>query len=445
MVSSRMPQIQTKYQKVLEREYWITRFLDIHLPTLIFKGITQLLMHRRKIILTSLCFGLVTRALASSPWVQLSFDQTGDFGPQTPGTRTDGWQEALDFCVREGRDLYVKGGFGGGKAIYHIKDTIRFPPAQDFRVDGGVYVLNWEGPPDKDLVQLDSAMNCEYHLGILVYGGTGAGLVVRAEHPVPIDGFPAWIESQVFSQGIADPHPFQPGERKAGKGLVLDGRRVSIAHCEFYFASVLNFRTCVELVGDVSFNEVRVPHLHSNADEGTLMVAGEKCFGNQMRFSLGVDQGAKNVTGLVLGGRHNIIELGKRGSNRPIPKGRALLLTATAEGNQINIVDSELNDPEAIVTDNARVPSNQITWTGPPLPIRALANVGSDFVHTQRLYPAVLRWTGGQVRAVTLTRGGKSLDMGRGTDREILLSVGDQLRLQSATPPLVHLVPEKLK
>ena len=28
--------------------------------------------------------------------VLLAYDGTGDFGPQTPGTRTDGWQEALD-------------------------------------------------------------------------------------------------------------------------------------------------------------------------------------------------------------------------------------------------------------------------------------------------------------------------------------------------------------
>ena len=63
---------------------------------------------------------------ARSASVLLAFDGTGDFGPQTPGTRTDGWQEALDFCVREAHDLTVKGGFGGRKPIYHIRDTIRF-------------------------------------------------------------------------------------------------------------------------------------------------------------------------------------------------------------------------------------------------------------------------------------------------------------------------------
>ena len=122
-----------------------------------------------------------------------------------------------------------------------------------------------------------------------------------------------------------------------------------------------------------------------------------------------------------------------------------LILTETAEANQINIVDSELNAPEEILTDRARVPSNQITWAGPALPIRTLSGVGKDFVHTQRLYPATVRWTGGEVSSVTLTRDGKSVDFGKGTDRELLLSVGDELRLQSLTPPAVYLLPVKVR
>ena len=58
----------------------------------------------------------VARA-ARAAGVLLAFDGSGDFGPQTPGTRTDGWQEALDCCVREARDLHVLGGFGGRKPI----------------------------------------------------------------------------------------------------------------------------------------------------------------------------------------------------------------------------------------------------------------------------------------------------------------------------------------
>ena len=66
-------------------------------------------------------------------------------------------------------------------------------------------------------------MNCEYRLSILVDGGAGASLRIRADEPVPIDGLPAWVETQLYCQTIAAPQPFQAGERKAGTGLVRDG------------------------------------------------------------------------------------------------------------------------------------------------------------------------------------------------------------------------------
>lgn len=395
------------------------------------------------LLLSLLAIAEPRQAPPQAACVLLAFDGSGDFGPQTPGTRTGGWQEALDHCVREARDLYVKGGFGGRKPIYHIRETIRFPAAQNFRVDGGVYVLNWEGAADEDLLVLDSAMNCEYHLGILVYGGKGAALRVRAEKPVPVDGFPAWIESQVFCQTIADPQPFRAGERKAGTGVVFDEGRAPIQQCDFYIASVLNFHTCLELKGDVSFNDIRVPHLHSNSDNGTLMLIGGKSIGNRMQFTIGVDQGAKNVTGIVLGGRRNIIELGKRASDQRFPAGRALILSETAEGNQINLTDDELEDPHTVVTDLAKSSSNQISHTGPPLPIRMLEVKSGAFTHVQRLYPATLRWSGGEVTAVILTRNGQKLDLGKGTDRDLLLSVGDELRLQCPVPPAIYLIPLK--
>ena len=382
---------------------------------------------------------------AIPPYVLLAFDDSGDFGPHTPGTKTSGWQEALNFCVKSGKDLYVKGGFGGRKAIYHIKETIRFPAAQDFRVDGGVYVLNWQGPADQDLLFLDSAMNCEYHLGILVYGGRSAALRIKPEKPVPVDGFPAWVESQIFSQGIADPNPFKPGERKAGTGLVFDGSKVSISYSSFYFASVLNFNRCVELMGDVSFNDLSIPHLHSNADRGTLMVVGEQVTANRMLMTLGVDQGAKDITGIILGGRKNTLELGKRNSNKPIPNGKCLILTETADGNQINWTDSDPVSPTNFITDQALSASNQLTFTGPPPPIRQIPNVGKEFSHVQRLFPATIRWSGGDVVSVTLIRQARSVDFGQGTNRELLLSVGDELRISSLNPPTVSEIPVKTR
>ena len=66
---------------------------------------------------------------ARNPCIFLAVDGTGDYGPQTPGTQTAGWQEALNYCVAHRRDLYVKGGFGGN-AVFNISNTIRFPAAK---------------------------------------------------------------------------------------------------------------------------------------------------------------------------------------------------------------------------------------------------------------------------------------------------------------------------
>ena len=386
-----------------------------------------------------------TEGKGVNPMVVLAYDGTGDFGPETPGTKTAGWQEALDYCVQSKQDLYVKGGYGGLKAIYHVNDTIRVPPAQDFRIDGGVYVINWEGPADKDLMLVDSAMNCEYHFGILVYGGTGAGMRVRPEKPVPIDGFPVVVETIIQSEGIADPSPFTPGERKAGTGLVFDGAEASIASSNFYFAGVLNFHTCIETRGVFQYNRLECPHLHTNADNSTLFQMGDGSLGNDFRLVIGVDQGATGVTGVVAYGDRNVIDLAVRPSNAPFPPGRALVLTEPAEGNQINLIAFDDGDLSEAITDNAVLPSNQVTWAGPPLPIRTVNATADRFTYEQRLYPATVRVVGGEVTDIALVRGETSLDCDKACGQDILLSVGDRLIIESVVAPVLYVVPFKTK
>ncbi|HOX38266.1 MAG TPA: hypothetical protein PL033_09805 [Candidatus Brocadiia bacterium] len=47
---------------------------------------------------------------AKSPTIVLAYDGSGDFGPGTPGTKTAGWQEALDHCVSAGHDIELSVG-----------------------------------------------------------------------------------------------------------------------------------------------------------------------------------------------------------------------------------------------------------------------------------------------------------------------------------------------
>jgi len=376
----------------------------------------------------------------------LAYDGSGDFGPQTAGTKTAGWQEAIDYCVAHARDLYVKGGWGGQTAIYHVAATIRIPATQDLKIDGGVYVLNWVGPAEKDLLVVDSGMDCHYSFGILVYGGLGAALRIRPENPVPIDKFAVFTDSEIRASSIADPHPFQRGERKGGAGVIFDTAKAPIVHADFYFTAVLNFATCIDApsAGQAfAFNRVTCMHLHTNADRSTLLRLGEQSAQNVINLGIGVDQGASAVKGVDILGANNVLEVITRGG---FPARSDLVFEAPAQGNQVNIVaERETAEPANLVTDRASVPTNQVTWTGGPAPVREVKATAGSFTYTQRLYPAAVAVVGGDVNSVTLVRGAQSIDCGAAAGREITLSVGDQLGIVSATPPTLRIIPLKVK
>jgi len=382
----------------------------------------------------------------SSPVVVLAYDGTGDFGPQTPGTKTAGWQEAINYCVERKRDLYVKGGWGGETAIYHVSDTIRIPPTQDFRIDGGIYVVNWTGPADKDLLVVDSGMDCHYTLGILVYGGLGAALRIKPEHPVPIDKFAVFTDSEIRTSSIADPHPFQRGERKGGAGVAFDTSKAPIVHADFYFTAVLNFATCIDGPDSgkaFAFNRLDCVHLHTNADNSTLLRLGSRCSQNTIKVGIGVDQGATGVKGIDILGSNNSLEVTMRGG---FPRSNDIIFEEPAQGNQVNIIHGRNPfDPLDIITDLAAAPTNQVSWTGGPAPIQTIKAKAGSYVHTQRLYPATVRVLGGKVSAIALVRAGQTIEYEAGRNPEILMSVGDQLKITSTAPPTLQIIPLKVR
>ena len=117
----------------------------------------------------------------------------GDFGPKTPGTKTGGIQEALDYAHKHHRDVYVWGGRCGvyqGKpdcgGVYELQETLEIPWNQDFRMDGGHYILNYSRKTG-DAVVIDSQMNCRYKLGLIVSASSGAGVRIAPRTPGPDD------------------------------------------------------------------------------------------------------------------------------------------------------------------------------------------------------------------------------------------------------------------
>lgn len=387
----------------------------------------------------------VSAAAQPRPVVVVALNGSGDFGPQTPGTHTAGWQEAINFCVTHGRDLYVQGGFGG-QQVYNVLETIHVPPAQDFRIDGGVYVLNWVGSQDSDLMDIDSTMNCEYHFGLMVYGGKKAGLRVHPTGPVPIDHFAVCVETHIEMEGLADPQPFKRGERKEGEGFVLDGTSASIVHSEFRLASVINYHTCIRSRGAVGYNTITCPHLHTNSDNGTLFAADDRFNANTVAVTLGVDQGAVGVTGFRVAGKKNSLEIKERESSRPIPEGMSLIFEPTAAGNQVNLSAPPISDPSRMITDRALAASNQVTWTGDAPPISTITTTkGAVWSYTQRLWPASVVLTGGQITGIAIVRSSRRIPLNPAKTAELVLSVGDTLCINSASAVTVTILPLKVR
>lgn len=396
-------------------------------------------------VVASVC-GAAYAAAKEYPAIVVAWDDTGDFGPGTPGTKTAGWQEALDACVAQSRDLYVKGGFGGRKAIYNVSETIRVPATQDFRIDGGLYVLNWTGPaddPSKDLMLIDSTMNGEYHFGIFVYGGAGAAMHIRPEHPVPVDNFVTFIETSITSTGgLADPKPFEAGERLAGTGLLLDGTKAAIVASRFDFVGgILNFKTCIETRGPFVQNQFDCRHLHTNASKSTLFRMGPGASQNIVSCVIGVDPGATEVRGFDIAGVNNTFKIQSRGGG--FGHGQDVVLNESASGNRVEFIQGNPGafDPTLGITDLAKSADNLLTWVGGSIAISTLAIDKSPFEYTQRLYPATLCLDGGKDVRVEFVRHDKVVDMTSRAAAGLVLSPGDKIRVQFSEAPKGTVVP----
>ena len=373
------------------------------------------------------------------PYVVVASDGSGDFGPQTPNTRTSGWQEALDDCVAHKRDLFVQGGWGGRDVIYNVSETIRVPASQDFRIDGGVYVLNWTGPAEKDLLVLDSGMDCHYRFGILVYGGKGAALRIAPRNPVPIDNVAVFIDSDVVTSSIADPHPFQRGPREGGAGLVFDTHKAPILHADFTCTAILNFATCVVMPDDgqpLAYTHFHCTHLHTNADRSTLLRAGRQTKQNLIDVRIGADQGAGGVTGIDLAGDRNRLLLNTRGG---LPAQRTLVLRPAAAANDVELTFGS-GSPLELVTDESTEPNNRILCGGVSPPIQSVKTSAGTFTYTQRLFAAVARFEGSRPAKLILRRGEQTVDCR--SDQSVTVNVGDQLVINSAGSGTLTVIPQ---
>ena len=244
---------------------------------------------------------------------------------------------------------------------------------------------------------IDSAENCHYDLGILVYGGLGDALLLRPTNPVPVDRFVATTELHLYVEAVTDPHPFSPGETPEGNGVVFDASSGPFVWNSFATCEVSNLTTCVEVIGSTppagstpaSFenNELTIMHLHGNRAGSTLLSLSDGCVGNDIRVqATGADQGAAGVTAVEVRGMRNQIVVKPRPANGPFAPGRTIVFDSSAEDNRVYLIPYGSYDVASVVTDGAAVPTNQLITPLAQPPVTVTLNSGE--VYTQRLFPA---------------------------------------------------------
>lgn len=372
------------------------------------------------------------------PVVVVSTDSSGDFNAQTPGTVTGGIQEAINYCVNQaragyGRNLFVK------KGKYNIGDTINIPSTRDFMIDGGSGVLTWTGSPGKDMIVVDSAIDCHYLFQTLKYGGTAAAIRIKPQNLVPNSAFGGFIDSEI---NISSVEPVST--TCSGIAVALDPSVQAISKADFLFDAIAGYATGLDIPNsgnEVSNISITCRDLHTSVTNAKLLHIGGKGSQNTVKVTVAVDNGASGVNGVHVEGSNNYLVINSKGG---FSAGNCLLFAGSAAFNQARlIVPADDTDPTTLATDNSSSSTNQMTWTsGVAGSIRTLSATTGTHTYMQKLFPATARVVGGSVSNVRLIRGGVTVEYGA-RPRELLLGVGDQLQTVSSSAPTIQIIPKQ--
>lgn len=283
----------------------------------------------------------------------------GEFGLNTPGTRTSGIQEALDLAKATRRDVYIAGGavphpFTGG-AVYNLNATLEVPWMQDFRLDGGEAVLNYTQPAG-DAIVFDSLMSCRIKLGLVVSqsDGTVVRLQPRTKGP---DKF-STITTSVFEiNAIVGGGSVFPGEgvRGKGTGLLFDGASGSITFNKFQINEIVACDIGLALRAGTN-NTIELPFLHLCNTH--LVLGEEQGRGAEFnRIQTTIDsEGIRDSAGAVINGQNNRLSLN--------------IIRTDADKNVIFETGARDNVIEAMalpqgITSRAKHPTNRIKLSVP--------------------------------------------------------------------------------
>ena len=244
----------------------------------------------------------------------------GDYGPQTPNSKTDGLQEAFDAAKASGRNVYIVGGnLTHGKnpgVVYFLNETLRIPWMQDFRLDGGEYVIHYR-KSSGDAIVIDSQMSCHLKFGLVASNADGAVIRIRPRSKGPdrfsvftatvlhvnalVGGGGAWKGGKPFDSKLKDDHDWK------GVGLWLDGRDGAIHSNQFNVVEAVGCARAILLDEGSTNNWLKATFLHLSRVHVQVGTEKAKDVSNN-RIEAHMDsEGIDAATGVRLFGRQNVL------------------------------------------------------------------------------------------------------------------------------------------
>ncbi len=260
-------------------------------------------------------------------------------------TQTDGLQEAINYALKQGLDVYIEGGAAVGHTnnnVYFLNRTLVIPPAQDFRIDGGEAVINYN-PSVGNAIDINSCEDCHFRFGIIVTGATnGSAVDFHPTQPTPIDNLVVITDSTFQFSSIASSKP--PGT--SASGILFDASSGPILWNHVFATAVVGFQNNVMALSTsgsnaVTFNRITVGHNHQATQ--ALASISRLSVGNM--WNLNDDRNGTNSVGIVDAAQNNTFLLQSSG----FPSKQDVVLKPGATGNLIigigSVSVSDANPP----------------------------------------------------------------------------------------------------
>ena len=350
-----------------------------------------------------------------------------DFGPQTSNTRTAGLQEALSFAKEKNRDVYI-----AGPGVYSLEETLRIPWRQNFRLDGGEYVINYPKPTG-DAIVIDSQMNCFLKLGLIVSQSPEAVVRMKPETKGP-DGFVVIVASDFYFNAFVGGGDVwgRPGARGKGMGLWMDGSVGPIVNNRIFSIEANACDKGLYMTGRVSHNWIQIPFMHLcnvHVQIGDQNSSGQR--GNVIEAY--VDGAAvEGSVGAQIFGQENVLTL----NLGRFAAGKGVIFEAPAKDNLITAINLQ-----GRVTNNAAVPTNRVVTAQPEgfaLTTPAVPPSGQDEVNRNFSPVEIVVLAPGKVAGWTVTDAkGKTLTVpaGLAAGQRFVLNPGEKVKLDYSSAP----------